>query len=779
MNIFGGRPGIAAGVLAVIATLAAFFLLFWIKIAILILVAVLIVLCTILFFKRKITGYRLFSILVVLAVFITVFIRVIMLTWVYMPEAEKFSGSDSYVHATVLERLSGADYYTNYIIDVHSVNGVECDQKAELTCEYNCDLQKGYEFVLRHADIVYYADLGGSDVIEYVAEETFLSISSADPADCAIISENNIAFLDNFSDLNKYLSVKMRQEIKGEEGRLAVAMLLGDKTALTSEMYRDFSRAGLSHYLAVSGLHVSIITGIVGWFLLKIGMRRSLRNLLLALFAFGYLFLLGFPISAVRAVIMLLAVFIAYSSGDVSDSLNSLGIAASVILIATPTAVFETGFIFSFCATLGIVCFMPLFNDIIHAFLYPKKSGDAKKSSKLWFVVKKILSFVLSTLLSVASALSLTLLPTAYIFGEMSRLGFKSNLIATVVATPLMVSLLLYIVLGGVPYIGDALVFIIRKCAGFMIKLASDIGDERGALVSLLSKASLMIIYIFTAVILILLIVKIKNKKPLIMLPASYPLILALLIFVSSATLPHQTELTALSVSGSEYILAVNEDESAIIDVSVGSLNGLRYLSDIMRESGLTELETLILTHYHSKHLSSVTKFVTEEKVRRVLLPYPETEDDAWIMLQLSNTLADYGISCEIISDESFTLIGEIDASFSSICRLERSTHPLIAFSLTEGEEKIIYLSSSAWEAENDFAETVKSHLDNADIVLFGSHGPVVKAQFAFWDYCASASDVVIFEESDIVYIIDDDMDDMSFNLYSGCGVYKVKCGAD
>ncbi|MBO5702443.1 MAG: ComEC/Rec2 family competence protein [Clostridia bacterium] len=772
MNIFGGRPGIAAGVLAVIATLAAFFLLFWIKIAILISVAVLISICIILFFKKKITGYRLFSILVVLSVFLIVFLRAFVLYFVSIPKAQELCGSDSYVHATVRERRSGADYYTNYIIDIHSVNGVECDQKAELSCEYNSDLQKGYEFVLRHADIVYYEELEESKARKLIADGIFLSVTSADSVDCAILSENNLTLSDHFEELNKYLSTKLRNEIKGDEGRLAVAMLLGDKSALKSEMHRDFSRAGLSHYLAVSGLHVSIITGIVGFILVKIGMRRSRRNLLLALFAVAYLFLLGFPISAVRAVIMLLAVFIAYSSGDISDSLNSLGIAASMILIVTPTAVFEASFILSFCATLGIVCFMPLFNELMRAFLYPKKSGEEKKAPKLLFIFKKILSFVFGTLMSVASALSLTLLPTVYLFGEMSRLGFKSNLIATVAATPLMMSLLLYLVFGGIPYIREGLLFVIRKSAGFMLGLASDIGDERGALVSLISKPALIIIYIFTAVILFLLIIKVKNKKPILLAPASYPLMLALLVFVGTATLPHQTEITSLSLAGSEYILAVHEDESAIIDVSLGSLNGLRVLSTMMHERGITEVDTLVLTHYHSRHLSAVTEFTSDEKVRRVLLPYPETEADAWIMLQLADTLEASGISCEIMQNESFVLLGETSFYASPIRRLERSSHPVISFSLSEGEERLTYISASSWEAdETELTEL----LNKSDTVIFGSHGPVVKSSFGFLDDCKNVEKFVIFNESHIEYILDrDNIDYENIEILAGGVLYKT-----
>lgn len=778
MNIFGGRPGIAAGVLAVIASLAAYFFVYAMNIAILIVVVIVIIASIVLCAIKKISGYRLFANIVVLSVFSFVLLRGLYVFYNLAPRASEFCNDNSYVHATVKERESSGDYYSNFVISIHSVNGIECNQKAELLCEYNSDLQKGYEFVLRQADIKYYLELEESKARDLVSNEIFLSVVSADPIDCAILSENNFTILDHFEDLNKYLCTKLRNDIKGEEGRLSVAMLLGDKSALTSRMYRDFSRAGLSHYLAVSGLHVSIITGIVGFILVKIGMRRSLRNLLLALFAVTYLFLLGFPTSAVRAVLMLLAVFIAYSSGDISDSLNSLGIAAAIILIANPTAVFEASFILSFCATLGIVVFMPLFNDLMRAFVYPKKSGKEKKIPKFLVLFKKILSFVLGTLLSVSCALSFTLLPTAYLFGEMSRLGFKSNLIASVAATPMMISLLLYLVLGGVPYVREGLIFVIRKSAGFMLELASDIGDERGALVSLVSKASFAIIYAFTAIIVILLIIKLKNKKPILLVSVSYPLILCLLIFIGHTTLPHQTEITALSTSESEYLIILNENEAAIVDVSTGSLNGLRAASTIMHQRGITEVETLVLTHYHTKHISTVSAFTAGEKVRRVLMPYPENEADAWIMLQLADTLAASGISCEIIPEGRECLIREVSFSLSPLCRLERSNHPLISFIVSEGEDTLTYVSASAWESEAGYQIELIENLSESNTILFGSHGPVVKTDFQMFSQCTEAKTIVIFDETNLEYIVSDEVmndpgyDNLEFII--GEGVCKI-----
>jgi hypothetical protein len=335
-----------------------------------------------------------------------------------------------------------------------------------------------------------------------------------------------------------------------------------------------------------------------------------------------------------------------------------------------------------------------------------------------------------------------------------------------------MISFLLYLLFGGIPYIGEGLLWFIRKSAGFMLKLASDIGNERGALVSLISKPSLVIICVFTAIILVMLIIKVRNKKPILLLPASYPLVLAMLVFFSMATLPHKTEIMSRSLSGSEYFLVACEDESAIIDASVGSITGLRMMADQMRENGITELDTLVLTHYHSRHISAVAQFTASEKVRRVLLPYPETEADAWLMLQLADSLASSGISCEIMQNESFVLLGETSFYISPIQRLERSTHPVISFSLSEGEEKLTYLSASSWEANEP---ELTALLNNSDVLLLGAHGPVVKTPFELLDYCKNIEALAIFDESHVEYIsgIDNEVYE-NVTILTGEGLYKT-----
>ena len=731
MNIFGGRPGIAAGVLAVIAILAVAYFTFSLNITILLLALIFVVICIVLCACKYITPYRLFVNTVVALIFIASLLRGIDAFYVDAPEAEALCGENKYVHATIIERRTSADYYTVYTVKLYSIDGVAYDGKAVLNCEYNSELQKGYEFVLRNATVNNAFMLERNEAVSFVAERIFLSIDTVDYEDCAILSEGNYTFFDNFDRVNSYFSAKLRNGIKGEEGRLAAAMLLGDKEALTSLMYRDFTRAGLSHYLAVSGLHVSIITGVVSFLLLQLRMKRWIRNLLIAVFAVGYLLLLGFPVSAVRSVAMLLTVFFAYSMGDNSDSLNALGLAAVIILLIEPLAVFEKSFILSFCATLGIVCFMPLFNGFVNKIFKPKKNEDKKEEKKkrvFLKILKKITVLILGTIMSVSAALSLTILPTTYLFGETSVLGYESNLAVMFAATPLLAASMFYLFLGGVPVIGDALEFVISKTARYMIDVAAELSETKGALLSLVSEGSEIIVLVFSILIYILLVIKLKHKKPLLFAPLSYPLVIVAIMMTAAAARPDTTELTFISTLKDENILVAFEDESAIIDVSDGSLNRLRTASQLAHESGVTEFDTLILTHYHTRHLSSVSRFISEEMVRKVVLPYPENEADAWIMAQLVDTVQSAGCKCVITEPfGEVSLPGGVTLTLSDISRLERSNHPMIYFSFSDEDERITYVGESSWEHEGNRLDEL---IAESDVVFFGGHGPVAKLPF-------------------------------------------------
>ncbi len=731
MNIFGGRPGVSAGVLAVIATLAAFYFVKAVAFALLAGAAVLLIMLVTLCACRYIKPYRLFASSFVMIIFCTALLRGSFFFERKLPLAESFSGEGRYIHATVTERRGSADYYAVFVLRLHSIDGEEYEEKAILNCDYNSGFQVGYEIVLRGAVVSSLAAHPEDEAYDLLSEGIVLSVVSENENDSAVVSKNNLSFADKCRSLNLLCSAKLKNSIEGDGGKLAAAMLLGDKSAIPAYVYRDFKRSGLSHYLAVSGLHVSIITGVVSFILLHLHIKRAYRNILLALFAFAYLCLLGFPISAIRSVAMLLTVFIAYSLGDSSDALNALGLAAAMLTVINPCVVFDKSFILSFCATLGIVVFMPVFNSIISK-LFENKNEDESVENKHFgkLILRKSVSFLFGTLMSIAAALSLTLLPVMYFFGEVSILSFRSNLTATFAATPLLAASLFYLIVGGIPYIGELLEWVIDASAGYMLTLASNLSDTRGALVSLMSKEASILVLTFSLIIFFFLIIKVKHKKPLLVLPALYPLVLAGLVLISVANRPANAEFEIMSVGGNEMICVRHREDAAIIDITEGHYSPLYSSYWEAQEKGVTEIDALMLTHYHSRHLSSVARFISKVKVRRILLPYPQSENDAWIMVQLATTASASDVIVEMIPDDGIELIGGVFVSHSGINRIKRSNSPILYLSFESGEERLTYLTESSWESTGAFRAKLDFAVSESDYVLIGEQGPIAKSIF-------------------------------------------------
>lgn len=144
----------------------------------------------------------------------------------------------------------------------------------------------------------------------------------------------------------------LQQWMPSDEGDLEAAMLLGNKDALQLSIQDAFRQAGVSHLLAVSGLHVALLCGIF-----SMGRRRRfLRPLILlrAFFVVFYMFLTGLPVSVLRAGL----VFLLALAGDFFlqpvDLLTSTGVAACLIGIQNAFASCDIGFQLSFCAVLGV-----------------------------------------------------------------------------------------------------------------------------------------------------------------------------------------------------------------------------------------------------------------------------------------------------------------------------------------------------------------------------------------------------------------------------------------
>ena len=151
---------------------------------------------------------------------------------------------------------------------------------------------------------------------------------------------------------------------------IAQAMFLGDKRSMDRETRDQFSVAGLSHILAISGLHVGIVFGVLSVLFLPLHMIRigfRLKSILILLVLIGYMLVTGASPAVVRAVIMLGTILLFKLTYQRFHILNVLGISAFIQLMYDPDIVFNIGFQLSYSAVLGIVLILPLFEKLMNS----------------------------------------------------------------------------------------------------------------------------------------------------------------------------------------------------------------------------------------------------------------------------------------------------------------------------------------------------------------------------------------------------------------------------
>ena len=158
------------------------------------------------------------------------------------------------------------------------------------------------------------------------------------------------------------LSAQYFSHLGTEEAAIAAAMSLGDKRSLDAAQRQSFSATGVSHVLALSGLHLGILFSLYS--LLFVNRLRSRRGRVFASLVgvallWGFALLVGFPLSLVRATVMFTLWQLSVVLYGERSSLNNLALAALLILLFSPASLFDIGFQLSFTSVFFILLLTP------------------------------------------------------------------------------------------------------------------------------------------------------------------------------------------------------------------------------------------------------------------------------------------------------------------------------------------------------------------------------------------------------------------------------------
>lgn len=273
-------------------------------------------------------------------------------------------------------------------------------------------------------------------------------------------------FAASFIPLRNLLAEGFAQYgITGDENAVVTAMSLGDKSGIGSSLKSVYSRAGASHVLALSGMHLAIIYVILSWGVMramlwlhavpdllweKLPVERNerlknaikkllclqpseqvLRNItsvVIMLMIWFYVILVGMSPSVVRSALMLSIYGLSRMLFRQTDTITVLAITAFVTLMLSPQSLFDVGFQMSYLAVLGIGVYMPRLMQLVF-----KEDVNWSEDAPI-FTMKNALMWVYSSLALSFSAQLVVMPLVAYYFHSLPCYGLLSSLVVSVTA---------------------------------------------------------------------------------------------------------------------------------------------------------------------------------------------------------------------------------------------------------------------------------------------------------------------------------------------------------
>lgn len=400
--------------------------------------------------------------------------------------------------------------------------------------------------------------------------------------------------------LRARLAVNARLDaLFGPYSALPKALLTGDRQDIEEETADAFRLAGVAHVLAVSGLHIGLLMGMLQFLLKKFSFGPMLRLAIVAVVLAFYCRFLGFQDSVVRAAVMTMILLLGQTLRRRRDTLTALAAAFMLILVFKPLEMLNAGFQLSFLAVAGIVV-----------------SGDAMQA--LWRGLSprgpRFLHQMISALVASWAAWLWTLGVLANTFHFISPAALLYSPAAVALLMVLMVS---YIGVTGLSLVSMPLAGTAAALPAWLTRIFADmtqaVAEVPGAYIRFPHIPVWWLLFLYAAFFLL---------SRYCLLPRKHRALIAALGFcfcigLDARTLDRAVRYTQLSLGNADS--AVIEDGGATFVVDAGEYGG--DLAAYLLAGGRT-VDTLFLTHAHQDHTGGLEQLLEHRvPIREIALP--------------------------------------------------------------------------------------------------------------------------------------------------------------
>ena len=592
---------------------------------------------------------------------------------------QTYVDKECYIDFIPIEEHYVSDTYSIYTVKVTSVNNDRSNFKATITFEGTIDTPLYYSYsakVMFSQNNTYETD----NRISNLSNGIFISANVTDK-----ITDNKtlVKLFPNyyFNKLNNTLSSVFDRHIKGEENNLSQALILGNKSKLSPHTKYNFQKLGLSHMLAVSGLHLSILISTLDLIIDKLSINKKKKYVLMIFLTFAYAGLTGFSSSVKRAALMLIIYYLTFLIAKSNDSITSLCTSVALIVFFSPCSVFDIGLWLSFLSTYGILAVaIPVTQKSID------NQNNEEKHSLLKTTFKKLWSMLLFGIVPVLFSI-----PAIWIsYGEIAVLSPISNILFTPFLLAIMYTCPVFLCLSFIPPLAHSVSLIPYLSAKLMLTLAELLSDF-SPVISINYSFSKYIIIFLVVTLFIISLTNPKNKSVYFIPFIVSILIFSICIYVHfTNTKDTQKAIYSTSYSGQSFLIISNR-KTLLLDISGGNTQNALLAELHLNNNHLTQLNGYIITDYTNRYLKSIERLSAVTDIETLYLPTTYGQYDEVIKQQIISLANEYKI--DIVPYDNLIAFNGVDIQVENLSKSAEYKPDSIAVTLSANNSSYVYFS--------------------------------------------------------------------------------------
>ncbi len=523
--------------------------------------------------------------------------------------------------------------------------------------------------------------------------------------------------------LNDYIISSADEDTAG----MLIALITGEKSALPGQIRLDFKRIGLSHVLAISGMHLAILVTGLHFLLSAIGLEKKLRSIVAMIFVVLYMGLTGFSVSVFRAGLMLLISNTLFLFAKTRDSFTNLLISVTVICLISPYAVHDISLLLSFFATIGVLAAVQIIEERPYSTSVFKKLGVA----------------VLASVLSSVLAISMTLPFSVFDFGRLSYAAPVTTLILT-----LLIEVFMYF--GSIFLLVGAPKFLLAPVS-LLCDLIKNLAATFAELPNVYIIAQTPLIKIVTVVFYLLLccffILRIRHQKIAMLALLSIFCSIFVIGYISTDAVLREDRIVYHSDTvENEAIFALHNGKATAVNLTKNTSLSRGFFYYWMEQEKILSLDNLWFPQYTANMPRAIPEIISTIPVEKIYLPLPKNESEQILLSEIDKALSGFRCTYETLEEQASKADEKL--KLYSVYRAPSEDGFLAAVSLQMEGEYYTYVSKGAIEEKN--TDLINYVMSVSRGVIFGCRGRSYRQEYCL-EFSSEHTDVLIVSSDDVV----------------------------